>query len=553
MSGVGPRTAPTYSQPAPSNYVAGVGRGATGFTTRSDIGPAGPTPTTGAPTTPFFVPQFGAAPAGYVAGRGRGMGELARDQGELSVKHVQEESDRGDYSESNYNAFSGYGERLFSSIPYEEDDIEADQIYESVDQRMEGRRKRQREKQMLEAKKSHDEKTIADQFADLKRDLANVTAEQWEAIPDVGDHSLKYKQKRRNEVFTPIPDFVLADNKGGLAQSVDPKEGAQSVSGFAEARGTVLSLKLDKMSDSVTGQTVVDPKGYLTDLSSLKITSEAEIGDIKKARTLLSSVTATNPKHAPGWIAAARVEEYAGKIVQARKVIRQGCEAVPDSEDVWLEAARLHSGDNAKAILANAVRHVPNSVKLWLYAAELESHENKRKIVLRRALEFVPNSVKLWKAAIELESVVDARIMLARAVECIPSSVEMWLALAKLETYSNARKVLNQAREAVPTDPAIWITAAKLEEAHGNGHMADKIIEKALVSLSQYQVVISREAWLREAEAAETAGSPMTCAAIVKHVLPLGVDEEDRLRVWTDDAEVMNASSSAFGKYKIVS
>lgn len=279
-------------------------------------------------------------------------------------------------------------------------------------------------------------------------------------------------------------------------------------------------------------------QGYLTDLSSLKITSEAEIGDIKKARTLLSSVTATNPKHAPGWIAAARVEEYAGKIVQARKIIRQGCEAVPESEDVWLEAARLHSGDNAKAILANAVRHVSNSVKLWLYAAELESDENKKKIVLRRALEFVPNSVKLWKAAIELESVVDARIMLARAVECIPTSVEMWLALAKLETYSNARKVLNQAREAIPTDHAIWITAAKLEEAHGNGHMADKIIEKALVSLSQYQVVISRESWLKEAEAAETSGSPLTCAAIVKHVLPLGVDDEDRLRVWTDDAEV---------------
>ena len=28
------------SQPAPENYVAGLGRGATGFTTRSDLGPA---------------------------------------------------------------------------------------------------------------------------------------------------------------------------------------------------------------------------------------------------------------------------------------------------------------------------------------------------------------------------------------------------------------------------------------------------------------------------------------------------------------------------------
>ena len=33
----------------------------------------------------------------------------------------------------------------------------------------------------------------------------------------------------------------------------------------------MLSSKLDKMSDSVTGQTVVDPKGYLTDLNSIKV------------------------------------------------------------------------------------------------------------------------------------------------------------------------------------------------------------------------------------------------------------------------------------------
>ena len=63
------------------------------------------------------------------------------------------------------------------------------------------------------------------------------------------------------------------------------------------------------MADSVTGQTVVDPKGYLTDMKSIKISSDAEISDIKKARLLLKSVTNTNPRHAPGWIAAARLEE----------------------------------------------------------------------------------------------------------------------------------------------------------------------------------------------------------------------------------------------------
>ena len=82
---------------------------------------------------------------------------------------------------------------------------------------------------------------------------------------------------------------------------------------MAAARGTVLGLKLDKMSDSVAGQTVVDPQGYLTDLNSIKVNTASEVGDIKKARLLLKSVTTTNPKHAPGWIAAARVEEIAGE------------------------------------------------------------------------------------------------------------------------------------------------------------------------------------------------------------------------------------------------
>lgn len=46
----------------------------------------------------------------------------------------------------------------------------------------------------------------------------------------------------------------------------------------------------------------------------MKITSATEVADIKKARLLLKSVITTNPHHGPGWIAAARLEELAGKL-----------------------------------------------------------------------------------------------------------------------------------------------------------------------------------------------------------------------------------------------
>lgn len=57
---------------------------------------------------------------------------------------------------------------------------------------------------------------------------------------------------------------------------------------------------------------------------------------------LFDSLVKSNPKHAPGWIAAACLEEHAGRMVAARKIIKAGCENCPKSEDVWLEAARLH-------------------------------------------------------------------------------------------------------------------------------------------------------------------------------------------------------------------
>jgi pre-mRNA-processing factor 6 len=52
----------------------------------------------------------------------------------------------------------------------------------------------------------------------------------------------------------------------------------------------------------------------LTDLNAIKISSETEINDLKKARALLKAVISSNPKNSDGWIAAARVEELDGKI-----------------------------------------------------------------------------------------------------------------------------------------------------------------------------------------------------------------------------------------------
>ena len=224
--------------------------------------------------------------------------------------------------------------------------------------------------------------------------------------------------------------------------------------------------------------------------------------------------------------------------------VRQGCEACPNAEDVWLEAARLQPPDTAKGVVAQAVRQLPNSVRLWLKAADLELELKGKRRVFRKALELQPNSVRLWKAAVELEEREDARILLSRAVECCPTAVELWLALARLETYENARKVLNKARENVPTDRQIWLCAAKLEEANDNAVMVGRIVERAISSLSANGVEINREFWLKDAVQCERSGSVLTCQAVITAVIGYGIDEEDQKSQWMEDAEQCAAQSA---------
>jgi len=63
----------------------------------------------------------------------------------------------------------------------------------------------------------------------------------------------------------------------------------------------------------------------MTDLNSMKLNTETEINDLKKARILLKAVIKANPESWSGWIAAARVEELDGKLTEARLILERAC------------------------------------------------------------------------------------------------------------------------------------------------------------------------------------------------------------------------------------
>ena len=475
-------------------------------------------------------------------GLGRGRGAPASAQPESDEPERQGE----------FDAFQGGDAGIFArGGEYDDEDKEADAIWASIDDHMDSRRRDQREARLKAELEQYrkDNPKITEQFADAKRKLAAVSYDEWDAIPEIGDYTIKRAKQGRE--FVPAPDTLLQkalaeketeayaddDDVGGGGGGGDDR--LSDLNAVGEGRSSVLGLKLDGLSDSVSGQTVVDPKGYLTSLSGIKISSQAEISDVKKARLLLKSVIGTNPKHAPGWIAAARLEELAGKLQAARSFIQRGCDACPQSQDVWIEAARLNNPETARAILARGVVSLPRSTEIWIAAAKLEETDERKRRVLRKALENVPNSVRLWKAVVDLSAEEDARVLLSRAVECCPQHADLWLALARLETRDKARVVLNKARETLPTEPGIWIAAAKLEEANDNAAIVGRILERAVKSLAAHGVAIDREFWLKEAEKAEMADPPSlaTCREMVRVTISAGVEEIDQKRTFKADAE----------------
>lgn len=79
--------------------------------------------------------------------------------------------------------------------------------------------------------------------------------------------------------------------------------------------------------------------------------------------------------------------------------------------------------------------------------------------------------------------------------------------------------------------------------------MVEKIIERALASLSSNGVEINREHWFKEAIESEKGGHVHCCRAIVKSIISHGVEPEDQKHTWMEDAE--NVSPVVVNQFSI--
>ncbi|KAI5970867.1 prp1 [Candida margitis] len=446
-------------------------------------------------------------PPGYVAGVGRGA------VGFSTVKTNQNKSsqtdDVDDDAESNNNQELNEGGLLLSQWKRDEEDEEADLIFEEIENRLKSRRKHT----TMVKVPTDEEVSQKSQFSDLKRDLTSLTEDEWLSLPEAGDMTRKNKRSRileqQSQRLYTAPDSILA-KRADIGANGDRSR---------EEKENLLSSKLDNL----VANKRRDESDPLEDtiLSSSGADRDAKFADLKKGRLILSSLRKTEPYRPSSWIQSARLEEQAKSFNKARDLISQACKTIPGSEEVWIENVRLNMNDidYAKAITKEGLKYCKNSVNLWMKAIELEMETKSKKRKIMQALEEFPRNDSLWKLLIDIEDDKDVvQKLLIKAVDLCPTVWEFWIALVNISTYDDAKKYLNKARKTLSGDVKVWIAACKLEERE-NPNILETKIRKLTDRAVNENPNVSKSEWFDIAINATEEGFTKTGKEIVSSFL----------------------------------
>ncbi|CAD1808062.1 PRP1 splicing factor, N-terminal family protein [Candida parapsilosis] len=462
-------------------------------------------------------------PPGYIAGVGRGAVGFSTIK-VASNKNTQDDIDDNDYDNTNQE-YNETGLLVSTQSKKDEEDEEADQIFKEIENRLKSRRK-QHKVVKVPTDVELDKKS---QFSDLKRDLTSLTEEEWLSLPEAGDMTRKNKRSRileqQSQRFYTAPDSILA--KGARMWSNDSMTKTE--------KENYLTAQLDRLSTgkSVNGTTVIDE----SILSSTGAEMDAKFADLKKGRLVLSSLRKTEPYKPSSWIQSARLEEQGKNFNKARELISQGCKVIPGAEEVWLESARLNMNDTeyAKAIVKEGLKYCKDSVDLWMKAIEMEVENKFKKRMIMKALENFPRDDRFWKLLIALEDDEDVvRKLLAKAVDLCPKTWEFWIALVNISSYEDAKKYLNKARKNLHGDVKVWIAACKLEERENPDIPKEKIrklTDRAVIENPK----VSKSEWFDIATKATEEGFPKTSKEIVSSFLKSSDPSLEELLIEAED------------------
>lgn len=457
------------------------------------------------------------APAGYVAGSARGAVGFRLSSNPDSFNRgvavvSKDEEDNEEDEDANSGKLDDTG--ILSKSRKDDEDEEADRIFEEIERKLAGR-KSQAKVTISHPATDNDNKP---QFTDLKRQLANLTEDDWLNLPDPGDMTRRNKRMRlleqQQQRMYAAPDTLIASTTSTSSN------GSTNFKSLSESRDKFLSVQLDNLLPRKETSTDIKLQETLLNMSGEE--QDVKYADLQKSRVILSSLRKTEPYKSSSWIQSARLEEQGKNFKLAKNYILEGCKKCPKSDEIWLENIRLNQTDLklCKQLINTALGYIPKSEKLWIKAIELEIEPfNKRKIVMK-SLENLPNNEKLWKLLIDLETDQEVvKKLLTKASEMCPTVWDFWLGLINLSAYDESKKLLNQARKKLTRNPNVWIAACKLEEREQDVELSKliKLMDKAMKETESKN--ITKAEWYDFAIEAEKEDFKNTSKAIISSYL----------------------------------
>ena len=457
----------------------------------------------------------------------------------------------------------------FSS--YDADDAEADRIYAAVETRMQERHAKKR-KHVNTLASPMSSRSLKTEFGDLKRSISTISAQEWADIPEVGDLTAIGRAQRKQKLvvdddsfststasssslsrtatterFTPAPDFLLeralsassSSTISGMETDTTGTLTSPNFSVIGAVRERQLGLTIDTVSNGAMLKSGQETEAYMTGLMSMHQRSSTEVRDLTRAKQLLQSLVETYPSSISGWLSLIRLREGAGEFEEARAEAKRALVTNTRSEELWTESARLApTADIKLQILEDALKVIPRSPRLWLRVAETAAQVantpleaiNTRLRRLKDGLLLIPDALELWRATIEASRVLDAAytnaehissetlMLLENATNALPAIPEFWIGLAELqETQQATRMVLNKARVAAPLSHEIWIASACIEEVkYGNAVIVPTLLGRMLASLHGRGHVLSQERWLQTAIECEISKATITARKVIE-------------------------------------
>lgn len=388
---------------------------------------------------PSFLSQN--PPPGYVPGIGRGAtGFSTRGEKSTSLKtpkRFQVPTTNGDLDETRTNTLELQEEK------------EAEKIYSDLDARLSARNR----------SKKHEERTnnsIPQQFADLKRSLATVTEDQWLTIPNAGDYTRKRKRERLNEQLNrktyAAPDTLLTPHVN-LSRLTEEREKMlerqldanifelNNSASLAEAQNYLneleMSSELAKSDEDLKKMRTVlqsyrnsdakKPEGWI---ASARLEERAR--NLKTAKNLIEQGCLHCPRNEDVWLENIRL--HATDAHHCKVLVAEGIRFNAQSLHLWLKAIDLENEVlNKHRVVRRALQELPLCEELWKRAVKYSSEKEEVVKILKKAVELIPQSIDLCTALIQLQDYTEARKTLEIAKKTMPLELRVCVLAAQLE------------------------------------------------------------------------------------------------------------------------